>query len=267
MSDTLARICAERRHDVAMRQRERPLADVERAARTNQPPRGFAASLHQRARAGDFALIAEFKRASPSRGIIRAQADPATIARAYARAGAACLSVLTEPRYFQGSDDDLACARAAVDLPVLRKDFVVDPYQVIEARALGADCVLIILAAVDDGLAAELVATAITHGLDVLAEVHDEAELDRALALPTSLVGINNRNLKTLAVDLVTAERLAPLVPKDRLVIGESGIRDHGDVRRLATVGVRCFLVGEGLMAQPDVEAATRALLRPPPAR
>jgi indole-3-glycerol phosphate synthase len=263
VTNTLAEICARRREDVAQQRQRRPMETLAAAARAMPPPRGFAAALHQRAIAGDFALIAEFKRASPSKGPIRAAADAAAIAAAYARAGAACLSVLTEPHVFEGSDEDLARARQAAALPILRKDFFVDPYQVAEARAIGADCILIILAAVDDRLAAELAAAAITFGLDVLAEVHDEADLERALALPTTLIGINNRNLKTLAVDLATSERLAPRVPKDRLVIGESGIRHHRDLRRLAAVGVRCFLVGEGLMAAPDVEAATRALLHP----
>ncbi|MGF1639686.1 MAG: indole-3-glycerol phosphate synthase TrpC, partial [Rhodospirillales bacterium] len=234
-------------------------------ARAADPPRGFAAAL-TRAAASGYGLIAEIKRASPSKGVIRAGVEPAAIARGYAAGGATCLSVLTEPRYFRGDDADLAAARAAVALPVLRKDFLLDPYQIVEARAIGADAVLLIMAALDDGQAGELAATARELGMDVLVEVHDHPELDRALRLETTLIGINNRNLKTLAVDLATTEKLAPRVPADRRVVGESGLATPADLARLAAVGVRCFLVGEALMREPDVETATRALLAAPAA-
>ncbi len=256
MSDTLARITAGKRAHVARMKRERPLASL--PAVPDARPRGFAAAL---AGAEGYGLIAEIKKASPSKGLIRADFDPAALARAYLAGGAVCLSVLTDKPHFQGDDRYLAEARSAAALPVLRKDFMVDPWQVAEARALGADCILIILAAVDDALAGELEAAALELGMDALVEVHDEAELERALRLASPLVGINNRNLKTLEVDLGTAERLAPAVPADRIVIGESGLAAPADLERLARVGVTRFLVGESLMRQPDVTAATRALL------
>ena len=256
MSDTLARIVAEKRGHVARMKRERPRTWFDAA--DGGEPRGFAAAL---ARAEGYGLIAEIKKASPSKGLIRADFDPATLARAYLDGGATCLSVLTDTPWFQGEDRYLAEARNAAPLPVLRKDFMVDPWQVAEARALGADCILIILAAVDDGLAGELEAAAGELGMDALVEVHDEAELERALRLSSPLIGINNRNLKTLEVDLATAERLAPTVPGDRIVIGESGLAVTADLERLATVGVTRFLVGESLMREADVAAATRALL------
>ena len=264
MSDVLARIVDSKRAEVAERRRRRPLASVMDAAGTMPPPRGFRRRLEAAVAAGRYALIAEIKKASPSRGLIRADFAPASLARAYREGGATCLSVLTDAPYFQGSDAHLAEARAAVDLPVIRKDFTIDPYQAVEARALGADCILLILAAVDDSLARDIEAAAREQGLDVLLEVHDEAELDRALALRSPLLGVNNRNLKTLSVDLATTERLAARVPQDRLLVCESGIRTPADLARMARVGAFCFLVGEHLMSQPDVAAATRALLTPP---
>src|SRR5208282_4443114 len=263
MADVLERICADERRETARRKGVRALAEVEAAARKAPPPRGFARRLSAALAVGRYGLIAEIKRASPSKGLIRADFSPATLARAYARGGAACLSVLTDEPYFQGRDADLVAAREAVELPVLRKDFMLDPYQIAEARALGADCVLLILAALDDDGAMSLAEAAHGWGMDVLAEVHDSDELARALLLPCQLLGINNRNLKTLAVDVATTEELAPRVPKDRLAVSESGLKDPADLARMARAGVRCFLVGESLLAQADVEAATRALLAP----
>lgn len=268
MSDTLARICADKRVHVASRKAEMPEHLLRQHAAQLAPPRGFERALRSAMARGEYGLIAEIKKASPSKGLIRADFSPMQLARAYKAGGATCLSVLTDIPYFQGDDAYLLEARAAVDLPVLRKDFMIDLYQVVEARALGADCILVIMAAVDDKLAADLVALARDLGMDSLIEVHDRPELDRALKLDAALLGINNRNLKTLAVDLATTEALAPLVPKDRILIAESGLFVPADLARMERVGARCFLVGESLMRQADVAAATRALLaRPEPAR
>lgn len=263
MSDVLARICADKREDLQKKKRSWPFADVAAAARDASAPRGFASRLAGAVAAGSYGLIAEIKRASPSKGLIRKDFDPTAIARAYAAGGATCLSVLTEVRYFQGDDSYLIEARRAVDLPILRKDFLMDPYQVVESRAIGADCVLLIMAAIDDGQAGELTSTASELGMDVLVEVHDRRELDRAVKLEAHLIGINNRNLATLEVSIATTEALAPLVPPDRLVVSESGLSTSRDLSHLATKGVSCFLVGESLMRQADVESATRALLDP----
>jgi indole-3-glycerol phosphate synthase len=257
----LDRICAAKRAEVERRKGARPLAELEAAALDASPPRGFARRLAAAVAGGGYGLIAEIKRASPSRGLIRADFDPAALARAYRAGGATCLSVLTDEPYFRGRDQDLVAARAAVDLPVLRKDFMLDPYQVVEARALGADCVLLIMAALGDAAARNLTETAARLGMDVLAEVHDREEARRAITLPCLLVGINNRNLNTLQVDLATTEEVAPLVISERLLVSESGLRTPADLARMAEAGARCFLVGESLMSQPDVEAATRALL------
>jgi indole-3-glycerol phosphate synthase len=264
VADVLAEICAEKRTEVARRKAARPEPAL-RALLAGAPPvRPFAAALERQVIQGRYGLIAEIKKASPSRGLIRADFDPAALAQAYEAGGAACLSVLTDAPYFQGSDDHLQAARAACSLPVLRKDFILDPYQVVESRVLGADCILLIMAALDDGAARDLAAAAAELGLDVLVEIHDRAELDRALCLNARLIGINNRDLKTLQVDLHTTEKLAPLVPPGHVIVGESGISDPADLDRLAASGARCFLVGESLMRSGDVAAATRRLLRLP---
>ena len=261
MTDVLARICADKRDHIAASKARRPLSAVEADARAATPPRGFMASLSSTVQGGGFGLIAEIKKASPSKGLIRADFDPPALARAYESGGATCLSVLTDVPYFQGDDAYLVAARNAVTLPVLRKDFMLDPYQVTEARALGADCILLIMAALEDSQAMELAVCAANWGMDVLVEVHDGAELDRALDLDVPLIGINNRNLKTLAVDLQTARDLGPRVPIDRLVVGESGIHSHDELVDLARYNMKCFLVGESLMKQADVTRATASLL------
>jgi indole-3-glycerol phosphate synthase len=260
--DVLAKISADVWADVAARKAMRGIdglkADI--AAR-NDPPRGFGFALKAASAAGRYGLIAEIKKASPSGGLIRSDFDPTTLARAYEEGGATCLSVLTERQHFQGDPAHLKAARAAISLPVLRKDFILDPWQVYESRAMGADCILLIMAALSDGRARELEQIAMSLDLDVLVEIHDRDELDRALTLETSLIGINNRNLKTLVTNLATTEELAPLVPPDRFLIAESGIRNTEDLKRLSAVGPHCYLVGESLMRQEDIVAATRALL------
>ena len=266
MSDILARICADKLEHVAQCEARRPPGEVTTAAAAAPPPRPFAARLREAGATG-YGLIAEIKRASPSQGLIRRDFDPAALAVAYEKAGAACLSVLTDVPYFQGADEFLVTARAAAGLPVLRKDFMLDPYQIVESRAFGADCVLLIMAALDAVRAGELESAAVELGMDVLAEVHDEAELDRALALGARLIGVNNRNLKTLEVDLATTERLAARVPADRVPVSESGLNSPDDLTRMARAGVNCFLIGESLMRHDDVEAATRQILAAPKRR
>ncbi len=264
MSDVLAKISAVKREAVDKRKQRLPLAQLESQLSSAPPVRAFAAALTAKVDAGEYALIAEIKKASPSAGLIRADFNPAVLATAYARAGAACLSVLTEEDHFQGRDEYMRAARDASGLPTLRKDFMLEIWQVAEARALGADCILLIMACLTDLQAREMEAYALGIGLDVLLEVHDEQELDRALKLKSPLIGVNNRNLKTLQIDLGTTERLAKLLPKDRVLIAESGLKTPADLARMAKSGAMRFLIGESLMREPDVEAATRALLTVP---
>ena len=261
MADILTKIEAYKREEIASAKRARSMSEVLAAAKTASPPRGFVRAIRAKLARGDYALIAEVKKASPSQGLIRADLAPPALARAYEAGGAACLSVLTDTPSFQGHLDFMVAARAATALPVLRKDFMFDTYQVAEARAHGADCILIIMAALDDVAAHDIEAAALDLGMDVLLEVHDRAELDRALKLRSPMVGVNNRNLRTFETTLATSEALAPLIPKDRLMVGESGIFAPADLARLERVGMSTFLVGESLMRQADVTAATRALL------
>jgi indole-3-glycerol phosphate synthase len=261
MSNVLTEIVAVKADHVAACKRRVPQDKIEHLATAALPPRGFAQALRNMAADGRFALIAEMKRKSPSGGEIRPGFDPAEVARLYEAAGATCLSVLTDTPYFGGLDDDLRNARAAVSLPALRKDFMIDPYQIVESRALGADCILLIVATLDDSRLAELLAEARRWKMDALIEVHDEEELDRALKLDGDFIGINNRNLKTLKTTLETFERLAPRVPREKLLVAESGLRDTNDLRRMADARAGAFLVGESLLRQPDLIGATRALL------
>jgi indole-3-glycerol phosphate synthase len=256
----LDEICAHKRDEVAARKAVSSLAELEERSKEHTRPRGFEKALRDAALDG-FGLIAEVKKASPSKGLIRADFDPSAHARDYQAGGATCLSVLTDAAYFQGDEDYLVSARAACNLPVLRKDFMVDPWQVAEARSIGADAILIIVAALDDGPMQEIESAALETGMDVLVEVHNETEMERAAKLKSRLIGINNRDLKHFVTDLAVSERLAPLAPSGSLLVGESGIGTHQDCVRLAKSGIRTFLVGESLMRANDVANATRILL------
>jgi indole-3-glycerol phosphate synthase len=260
----LEKIRAYKLADIAVRKAARPIDVLEAEARAAGPVRSFAEALQRATSTGNYGLVAEIKKASPSKGLIRADFDPPELARAYEAGGATCLSVLTDGPSFQGEDSFLVAAREAVRLPILRKDFIYDPWQVVESRALGADCILIILAGLSDAQASEVEDTARTWGMDTLIETHTQEEVERANLLKSPLIGINNRNLNTFETDLQTTKKLARYVQADRLIVSESGFRDRQDLAQMARYGIRCFLIGEALMREPNVEVATRELLRAP---